>query len=351
MENQKRHSGIELLRILCILGIIVLHLYGPYKDSAEGIAQFWGVVLSSIFNMGVSVFILISGYYGMKFSVKKLVSLELVLWFYSALNFFCNSYFIPLLLGRETSFEIKEMVKSFLPFSSNRFWFLTAYLIIFCLSKYINKIADNLSKTAFFKLILVLLLFFSILPTFLYVEILGDSGKGVINLFIVYLIGRFLAKYSIEPSKIKCYIVLIITLSIEIILNYLLSHYKVKIGIFAPFARDNSIFIIIGAIFTFFLFKKTKFSSKIINCAASLVIGIYLFEQPVRTLISELCHLEKVTGWYLHIEILLISFAVMFVCGIMEFIRRVTIGKIEQPITGLCNKCIEKIAFFFGKKL
>lgn len=123
-EHIKRESNIELLRILCIFGIITMHIFGQFYSMASGINLFYGVVINSIFNMGVSIFMLISGYYGLKSSLKKLVELELCVIFYSILG-----VFIQWIILKNVS--IVELCKSFLPISTNKYWYMTCYFIYF----------------------------------------------------------------------------------------------------------------------------------------------------------------------------------------------------------------------------
>lgn len=61
-----RNSSIELLRLLAIFGIVVMHINGPLLDSAFGLNSIWVQLENSIFNCGVSVFVLISGYFGIR---------------------------------------------------------------------------------------------------------------------------------------------------------------------------------------------------------------------------------------------------------------------------------------------
>lgn len=82
MEGQ-RDSGVEFLRIICMFGIIFMHTFGIFYNKASGICLMAGIAINSLFNMGVSIFMLISGYIGIWFSLKKLVRLESTILFYS----------------------------------------------------------------------------------------------------------------------------------------------------------------------------------------------------------------------------------------------------------------------------
>lgn len=81
--SKVRNSNFELLRIICIFGIISMHSFGAFLHTAIGASRFYGTLINSVFNMGVSCFMLISGYFGIRFSVRKFVTLETTFIFYA----------------------------------------------------------------------------------------------------------------------------------------------------------------------------------------------------------------------------------------------------------------------------
>ncbi|SFG94379.1 hypothetical protein SAMN02982927_03318 [Sporolactobacillus nakayamae] len=84
MENkaynnvQNRESSFELLRILCIFGIITMHIVSIIYSSVTGVNLIYGVFVNSLFNTCVSIFVLISGYFGVKLNIKKLIFLDII---------------------------------------------------------------------------------------------------------------------------------------------------------------------------------------------------------------------------------------------------------------------------------
>lgn len=78
-----RNSSIEVLRLLAIFGIVVMHVNGPLLSTAFGSNSIWIQIENSFFNCGVSVFVLISGYFGIKRTSRKILILELSALVYS----------------------------------------------------------------------------------------------------------------------------------------------------------------------------------------------------------------------------------------------------------------------------
>lgn len=58
---RSRSSRFELLRTLAILGIVIMHVNGDLMASAQGSAATWIQIENSLFDAGVSGFVLISG--------------------------------------------------------------------------------------------------------------------------------------------------------------------------------------------------------------------------------------------------------------------------------------------------
>ena len=79
MEIKKsRNSSIELLRILSIFFVLVGHTFG---HGAHGEVPNAGYILA--FGISINVFMLISGYYGIKLRIKSFMGMVGMVMFYS----------------------------------------------------------------------------------------------------------------------------------------------------------------------------------------------------------------------------------------------------------------------------
>ena len=81
--SKDRSSNFELLRLLCIFGILMMHTFGGIDTSVSFFNTEIHVLVNSIFNMGVTCFILLSGYFGIRFDFKKLIRLDLMIIFFN----------------------------------------------------------------------------------------------------------------------------------------------------------------------------------------------------------------------------------------------------------------------------
>ena len=92
--EKQRNSTIELLRILCILMIVFMHLVGIWWDYCDNLFDKEFVIfVNSLCNCAVTIFMLISGYYGIRFNLRKIVQFEMMVIFYSILFIFMQMYY------------------------------------------------------------------------------------------------------------------------------------------------------------------------------------------------------------------------------------------------------------------
>lgn len=346
LSFKQRQSNYELLRIICIYGIITMHTFGEFIKSATGINMVYGNIINTVFNMGVSLFMLISGYFGAKTNWKKIIRFEFIAIFYSFLGYFAEAYISGV-------WSLSELVKSCLPIFSQRKWFLTAYIILLVFADFINLIPEKLSKKQYEWFLFLMLTVFSIIPTIIFFHPTdANSGKGFMNLLLMYLIGRYIRKYekkNINYKAIVCIFLLVTVVQFGLNILATLVVYK-GVGVCAVCARDCSLFIIVGSVLVFILFGKINFYSKSVNSVAKHVFEIYLFEGTVRTLVNLVFNLEPYADkWYLFAIIGIYVLAIMIICILFDTLRTLIFGKAEAFLCRGIMKIIESIFCLIGK--
>lgn len=80
---QERQSNFELLRIISVVFIIAMHVLGQWRGAISVVNSQLNVLVNAVGNTGVMSFMLISGYFGMKFRGSKLYHLHFVALTYS----------------------------------------------------------------------------------------------------------------------------------------------------------------------------------------------------------------------------------------------------------------------------
>lgn len=330
-----RESNFELLRILCIFGIVSMHTFGQFYNECVGINLIYGLLINSFFNTGVTLFILISGYFGIRGTVKKAIGLEITVICYSVLATLIHGILID-------TWSIQNIVKSFLPLYTNKYWFMTSYMLLLIFSNYINKAIDNLEKVDFQKILILMLIMFSIVPSIIQMDILGDSGKGPLNMLLAYMIGRYLKLYGKTYKSRILFSIGLVVLLLEFVLNYGLSMLKGGVGVYAPFARDSSIFIVGLSVIIFMLFSNLKFKSLFINNLAKHVVAVYLLEGSVREMFNKFINLSQYANqWYLFIIISLYVICVMICSIFVDIIKNLLLHKVEDNISIKATKAVQ----------
>lgn len=323
--TKERNSSFELLRLLCIFGIIIMHTFAGIDTSASSLNMAMHVLSNSLFNTGVTCFILISGYFGIKFDLKKLIRLDMMIIFFTVAG--------TIILG---DFGIKALIKSCIPVISRQYWFITCYFALCILAPYLNQIPERLSQEHFRNLILILLLVFSVIPTFTTYDIMQDAGKGLVDFVMIYLIGRYLALYYKKKTWANGKLLLGIALSTGtvFVLDGVLTF---KSGvIYSTFARDCSIFIIFSAVLIVLLFSGMHFTNRVINRFAGDVLAVYVLDSIIRTVLNRYIDLNAYAGvWYLIFIVIGYVAIVVLAALLMNEVRRLTIGRIEPWVSEL----------------
>lgn len=321
MMGKARNSSIELLRIICIFCIIFMHTIAYGGEELAFYNRYIQIVLNCFTNLGVTCFVLISGYYGVRFQLNKLIKMDLMIIFYTI-----SLLVIRLALGEDVG--MMDLLSTAFPVLSNQYWYITSYFIIVILSEYINQIPEKLSKAAFLKLLLVMLFLFSVVSTFLSFDILRSEGKNVTHMLMIYLVGRYIRKYDDrEYQKRRVALLLagnlLLTLGLETVLFVLTGRYSM-------FYRDCSILTVISAILLFTIFRNMYFESKIINKIATAVLAVYVFSFGFQKLVYQLIPLEEYAFSPLFFpRICIFAPCVVIGCVLIDLLRQKIFGNVE----------------------
>lgn len=86
-----RHSGLECLRIISIILIVSMHILGNTFHTSNWLNKEFILFINTLGNTGVTLFILISGYFGIRFNTHKFFKMLVVVWFYSIVSYLIES--------------------------------------------------------------------------------------------------------------------------------------------------------------------------------------------------------------------------------------------------------------------
>lgn len=324
-----RKSNFEALRLLCIYGITVMHVFGNIDTGASAINTELHVMMNALFNTGVTCFILISGYFGIRFRLQKLIEMDLMVVFYTVVA--------TVLQG---NLSAKVFLQACIPIVSRRYWFISCYFALCFLAPLLNEIPKQTEKNTFERLLGIMLLLFSIIPTITTYDLMQDAGKGLVHFVMIYLMGRYLALYQNKAHDKRR---LCIGFVLCILLIFALDSIRTRFHgtLYSTFARDCSVFIIAASVCLFLLFKELQISSRLVNRMASNVLAVTVLDVYIQKFLSQYFALGKYGGHIaLGLFVLLYAALVVGIAMIIDEIRKATVGGVGHRLSAiLVDKC------------
>lgn len=149
-NGSSRDSGLELLRIVCMVLIVAYHMVGGTQDWIE-YPDRWAWNLVSYHAMGlwgqaaVLCFVMITGYFMVLKRVRasKIIRLAAEVWFYSV------AISAVMVWAGIAEWDWSTCLVTALPILSREYWFVTDYIILLLLSPVLNRMLTALSRRQF----------------------------------------------------------------------------------------------------------------------------------------------------------------------------------------------------------
>lgn len=295
-----------------MLMVLNLHSFRGYIHG-EGLYQFFDFFRESTSICAVNVFVLISGYFGIKCRKKSCFNLLFQCAFYSF-----GVYFAAIGFG-VIPFELMSFVKCFGCFIFS--WgFITNYIVLYFLSPIINKYVENVTE----KQLLVFIVLLFVIENTICITI------NILNFILLYLIGRFLQKVNVventdkKPWRGFLLISFVIALITYFTYKYTPINTAALMCTFPLGFSYTSPFIILQAVLLFLCFARFSLSSKIVNWCAVSCLSIFLIHMhPVvknyyYSFTESLYDLNPIV----HISVLLLFIASVFIgCILIDKVR------------------------------
>lgn len=265
---KKRESSFELLRIIAQLFIVAYHIFLVfiYPNTHQPLHKAIWLPL----HIGVVLFVLISGYFGIKASVTgfiKLIGMVTV-------------YYIPLQAIYIYIYEphnINLILKSIVWITSSPYWYIKTYVFLYLFSPVINKYLLDLNLKNRIILILILL-YISHYTGTLGLDPSLLKGKNLPCFLFLYVIGDTLRVYKHKWIKLRN-IWGIIWIILNCILVVIFTFYT---GRFASvlysrvFFSYCSVGLLLSSVLFFMWIGGMSFRSIFINHIAKSSLAIYM---------------------------------------------------------------------------
>lgn len=355
VQKSQRNYGIDLLRIISMLMIIILHILGhggvlkntPLLSYRYEVAWF----LETASYCAVNCYALISGYVAIKsrFKYSNIVCLWLQVAFYTVLIATVMAIISPT-LGKA------EVLSAFFPVTNKIYWYFTAYFCMYFFTPVFNKAVDGLSEKQLKAIAVAIFAVFCLIPFLKNSDIFSTiRGYSPIWLMMLYLLGGIIGKCNLF-SKIKPWIsmllyllMIVITWGERFICEYYNTNFSPKEPLNIVLTQYTSPTIFFAAVFLFVAFSKLKINKifiKPIAIFSATSFSVYLIHENPYVRVNVIKEIAKVfpklNAALLGIGVLVAAVLIYLVCSLIDIGReklfkalrvKKTINNIEAKLT------------------
>lgn len=340
-----RQSQFELIRIIAQLFIVMYHIYFffIYNITENPFDKAIWLPL----HVGVLLFIMISGWFRIKTSIKgffKLITMIALLYF-------------PLEIIWHLKHSISsgfELATTFSFISWSPFWFIRTYVFLYLLAPVINSWLDKSSINGKLYLIIVLFFISHYIGSWGSDATLAD-GKNVITFSFLYVLGALLHEYKQKIGKIHATTLWLTYLIYNTVIVYVFSHPDKIPGFDFIFNKGFysycSIGQLINALLLFILLSRLQFHSKLVNIAGGASLSIYMIHcsdlilyNLISPVIQNIIGTAHITSLYsegiLFFKVLLVAIVIIIICILLHYILSPIATKLSSLITDFIAKIV-----------
>ena len=358
--RQPRNSNIELLRIISML-CIVAHHYAVHGFSGVELDYSINRYVVGVFSLGgklgVSCFILISGYFMVhsNITLRKLVKLIAEVWFYSV----GIAVLFLVVMTPVEPLGMKDLIKAIVPIGYATYWFMTDYVILMLISPILNILLEKMSRNLHRNVILLFVVIWSVVPSF------TEAGYGYNDLswfVVLYFIAGYIRKYiSVSEGNSTKHLLVagisyLTVVLFEVFLTWADNRYHINVLslhvprlslLNSPFVLLTSVELLIGSV------KMKRHEYAWINKLASATLGVYLIHDN-NMLRPYLWHTVLKTdimysSRLLIVHALLSVMGVYIVCTCIDLIRQRVVERLFLVFLDRYLQRIENGLKHFGK--
>ena len=294
-----------------------------------------------LFFIGVNCFVLISGYFSIKTSLRGFLHLYGFYAFYAFLiaasQYFGDAQYAMMPLG-EKWFHIA--VHSLMPWDNNGFWFLNAYLALFMMAPMLNAAIASIEKPMYKRVLVLLTILNVVFGGFFSIDLLNTWGFCVAQFVYLYMIGGYLRKYvaieTIKKSRWQNMGIYVISAALWGGFVAVQAFELPFMGrLFKAFAYNNV--LVLTASIGFFLFMLSfDIKSRAINWLSSSCLAAYLLQGSVLSYSWYIGVLEKYPPLQNPCQIILISALFLIISLLLDKVRTLMI----KPLIILTDKYV-----------
>ena len=348
IQKPPRNSAIELLRILAMGMIVLSHIccHSGFDStySLLSVNRLF-VQFGYLGNLGVAVFLMISGYFQSPFQTRTLSRLLAQVWFYSI------GLFLVCRFGFGYGYSSDMLWQVFLPTVYNEYWFFTAYMVLYLLSPFLNTMLRSLSRGQHRTMLAVMAFLWVMIPTLTKQHLYGAE---LAQFLLYYCLGAYLRRYPDNrfqkkglrwAAAVGAFAVLY---GLTVVLGYCERFTPEAFGTSQRFYDRNGLPVLIAALGLFTLAAYGKpFANSFVNAVGGCTFGVYLIhDNPVvrELLWKHWLHWGDYFTSGSFIPRLMGSVILVYAaCTAIEWLRQKTVAKpMEKAIDAVLSRLLKK---------
>lgn len=274
--RKERLSNFELLRIVAIFLVLVVHVdffslgHPTLRDAMEsplGVFSRYFFEIAAI--VCVNVFVLISGWFSIRPSVKGFCNL-----FFTSMFFLYGVYLVMLLAGQE-SFD-SGLKGLFHKLELN--WFVKAYIVMYVLAPMMNVYTENTERNV---QKYVLMTFFAIQTYYGWITGTAayfSSGYSPLSFVFLYLLARYIRMFSPRWADrstltfLSAYFLLTLFMTAVCMIFIWKDSYVVQ----DRMIWYNNPLVILSALCLLLSFRRIEFRNRFVNWCANSCFSVFL---------------------------------------------------------------------------
>lgn len=201
-HRQPRQSNMELLRIIAMVLVVLLHSNFKSLGAIEFHSQVVANPLSSFIRLeldvfsilAVNLFVLISGYFGIRPKLKSVLNIVFQLIFWKTI--------LAIISYTAEGFTLSEVAKNLGNGILFGGWFIPCYFLLMLIAPALNSYIEASSKKDIFKFLLI---FYGVqttlgwlIPLWPYID-----GYSFVSFIGLYMLGRYINKFMNDQQRDK----------------------------------------------------------------------------------------------------------------------------------------------------
>ncbi len=350
MQNSKRNSAIELLKVAAIIMIVISHAvpvgskaYGDVFGIASATRDknvFVAVLLRNLGQIGNDVFLICSAWFLIE--CNEVRSRKIL---YMIMDCFLVSVFwLGIFIVFGWHFPPAELLRQFFPIMFGNNWYITCYLLLYLIHPLLNIIIRKCFKKQLLVIVcIVIILYFGI--AFLYEQLIFyNRFIGAIGLYLVVAyIKRYLNR-TMHSKRVQMGL-LVIGVSGWLVGQFLTNNLGLYIAALKNHMLhwnhfNNPFFMCIG-LSVFYMAECHAWQNRVVNYLASLSLLIYIMTENYlfKNYVSYNCFVKLTaffgTGDTLAGSILLFALILLLGGAFASMLYRCTIRKVA---VAFCNR-------------